>query len=297
MSTPEVVITGPTLGEHGQTCKRCGASLSSDQRYCLNCGEPRAAARVPYCELLDADDNETAAAAPLPRAAATFWTGQGGTGWNPVVALVGVAVIAVVLGVGVLIGRSVSSSTKRASAPQVITVGGAAGPATTGATAPTATFKGDWPAGKDGYTVQLQALPKAGTQPAAVAAAKRAASGKGATAVGGLDSDQYPSLDGGNYVVYSGIYKTQAEAGKALKGLKKAFPQAQVIHVSQHAAAATGSGKTVSRQQLNQLNSTSGSDYYKKSSKLPKKIAIPGPPPAPDKKAPGGGSGVGETIG
>src|SRR5205085_944879 len=151
-------------------------------------------------------------------------------------------------------------------------------------------FKGDWPSGKDGYTVELQALAKAGTQPAAVAAAKSAAQGKGAPNVGALDSDGYPSLDGGHYVVYSGVFKDRAQAAKALGGLKKAFPKATVIHVSSSATGgggATGPAKTVSRQQLQQLNSTSGSDYFKRSSRLPKKIAIPGPPPAKDNKAPG----------
>jgi hypothetical protein len=215
------------------------------------------------------------------------------------VALLGVGVVAVVLGVGVLIGRSVSGSTKRASAPQVISVGGAgAGPATASASAGPK-FTGDWPAGKDGYTIELKALPKAGTQAAAVAAAKSDAQKKGAASVGALDSDSYPSLGGGQYVVYSGVYKTQAEATKALKGLKKSFPQAKVIHVAKAGggSAAGGPAKSVSRQQLNNLNNTSGSDYYRKAAKLPKRIAIPGAPPAKDNKPAGGGSGGGQTIG
>ena len=40
------------------------------------------------------------------------------------------------------------------------------------ATASAPAFKGDWPAGKKGYTVQLQTLPKTGTDPSAVDAAK-----------------------------------------------------------------------------------------------------------------------------
>jgi hypothetical protein len=214
--------------------------------------------------------------------------------------MIGVGVVALVLGVGVLIGRSVSGSTKRAAAPQVISVGGAAGGPATSSASTGPKFTGDWPAGKDGYTVELKALPKAGTQPAAVAAAKSDAGSKGAANVGALDSDSYASLSGGQYVVYSGVYKTQAEAAKALKGLKAKFPQAKVIHVAQSggaSASSAGPAATVSRQQLNSLNNTSGSDYFKKSSKLPKKIAIPGPPPATDKKAPGGGSGGGQTIG
>jgi hypothetical protein len=216
------------------------------------------------------------------------------------VALVGVGVVAVVLGVGVLIGRSVSGTTKKAAAPQVINVGGGTAGSGSAGAATAAAFKSDWPAGKDGYTVELEALPKKGTEASAVAAAKSDVQSKGAPKVGALDSDQYPSLAGGQYVVYSGVFAKQADAAKALKGLKKSFPKAKVVHVSANAgggAAATGPAKTVSRQQLQDLNNTSGSDYYKRSSKLPKKIAIPGPPPAKDNKTPGGGSGGGETIG
>ena len=34
------------LGEHGEPCARCGAPLAHDQRYCLNCGQRRADARL-----------------------------------------------------------------------------------------------------------------------------------------------------------------------------------------------------------------------------------------------------------
>ena len=300
MSTPET-MSAPALGQPGELCAGCGVPLASDQRYCLNCGYRRAESRVPYAEVLPGALNRDRGGEGPPAAGGTPASPSGPAPgpWTPAVALIGVGVVAVVLGVGVLIGRSVSGSTKKASAPQVISVGGAgAGPAAASAnTGPK--FTGDWPAGKDAYTVELKTLSKSGTQPAAVATAKTDASSKGAANVGALDSDSYPSLGGGQYVVYSGVYKTQAEATKALKGLKKSFPQAKVIHVSQSggASSATGSGKSLSRQQLNSLNNTSGSDYYRKASKLPKKIVIPGPPPATDNKAPGGGAGGGQTIG
>jgi hypothetical protein len=300
MSTPET-MSPPALGQPGELCAGCGVPLAPDQRYCLNCGYRRAESRVPYTEVLPGAASRSGGGDGPPSAGQTASSPAGPAPgpWTPTVALLGVGVVAVVLGVGVLIGRSVSGSSKRASAAQVITVGGAAaGPATAAAsTGPK--FTGDWPAGKDGYTVELTALPKAGTQTAAVAAAKSDAQKKGAANVGALDSDSYPSLGGGEYVVYSGVYKTQAEAAKALKGLKKSFPQAKVIHVAKAGggSAAGGPAKSVSRQQLNSLNNTSGSDYYRKAAKLPKKIAIPGPPPAKDNKPAGGGSGGGQTIG
>ena len=302
MSTPDT-ISAPALGPPGELCAGCGAPLAPDQRYCLNCGYRRADSRVPYTEVLPraASGRDGGPGPPGATGAASAPAGPAPGGWTPTVALIGVGVVAVVLGVGVLIGRSVSGSTKRASAPQVISVGGAAAGAGTGTASTNAgpKFKGDWPAGKDAYTVELKALPKAGTQPAAVAAAKTDAQSKGAAKVGALDSDSYAGLAGGQYIVYSGVYKTQAEAAKALKGLKKGFPQAKVIHVTQGGggSASTGAAKSLSRQQLSNLSNSSGSDYFRKSSKLPKKIAIPGPPPATDNKAPGGGSGGGQTIG
>ncbi len=75
-----------------------------------------------------------------------------------------------------------------------------------------------------GYTVQLQTLPQSGTTVSAVEAAKSAASGKGAKGVGALKSEEFSSLTAGSYVIYSGDYHKQAEAEKALAGLKKSFP-------------------------------------------------------------------------
>lgn len=296
MSVKQTIVA-PSLAAQRETCAACGGVLLPDQRYCLNCGWRRTDSRVPYAELLGGEAPDATGGAP-GRPGAASAAAVSGAGWSPVVAMVGVGVVTLVLGVGVLIGRSVSGSPRRASAPQVITVGGtsASGQSAPGAGA---AFTGDWPAGKDGYTVALQSLSKDQTQPTAVAAAKTAALTKGAPGVGALDSDTYPSLDGGQYIVYSGVYKTQAEASKALKALKAKFPQAKVIHVSKTASdgGSTGPAKTISRDQLKKLNSTSGSDYFKKSQKLPKKIAIPGPPPAKDNKPAGGGSGGGQTIG
>ena len=83
--------------------------------------------------------------------------------------IAGVGVLLLAMGVGVLIGRAGAGGGHAAPA-QVITVGGAtSGPAAGGSEA---AFAGDWPAGTNGYTVQLQTLPVSGTTVAAVAAAK-----------------------------------------------------------------------------------------------------------------------------
>ena len=48
--------------------------------------------------------------------------------------------------------------------------------------------------------------------PADVEQAKGDASDKGANDVGALDSDNYGSLPGGKYVIYSGVFASQADA-------------------------------------------------------------------------------------
>jgi hypothetical protein len=152
--------------------------------------------------------------------------------------IAGVGVLLLAMGVGVLIGRS---SASRASAPATPVINLATAPAATSPATTEATFTSDWPEGTSGYTVELQTLPSAGTQVSAVEAAKSAASAKGAKSVGALKSDEFSSLPAGNFVVYSGVYKKQAEANKAAKGLKQSFPAATVIHISAGASKTSGS--------------------------------------------------------
>jgi hypothetical protein len=288
MSTPESVHA-PVLGQPGEPCSRCGAPLAADQRYCLECGARRAEARLPFLDVLAPD--AAAAAPPAERRPRFVESITGGT------AALGVALAVLFLAVGVLIGRS-GGDKAATPAPPVVTVGGGAAPASTGAGAQA--FKGDWPAGQSGWTVQLQALPKDSNDPAKVQAAKTAAQGKGAPAVGALDSDQFGSLAPGEYVVYSGRFKSQAEAAKALGKLRKSFPGAKVVHVAAGgggAGAAVNTGKAKQdKKTLQQLGNLSGSDYSKQSRKLPKTLALPGKAPPKDNKQGGGGSGF-QTIG
>lgn len=107
-----------------------------------------------------------------------------------------------------------------------------------------ASFTSDWPAGRTGFTVQLQTLPQSGTQVSAVVAATAAARGKGAKNVGALKSEQFSSLPSGNYVIYSGDYHKRPEAQKALNALRRSFPAASVIEVSNHGPRSEGSGSS-----------------------------------------------------
>jgi hypothetical protein len=164
---------------------------------------------------------------------------------NTLTVLAGVGVLLLAMGVGVLIGRS--GSPKQSAAPaQVISVSSPTS-SSGGATGGEAAFNGDWPAGTSGYTVQLQTLPEAGTSAAAVEAAKSAASAKGAKSVGALKSEEFASLTAGSYVIYSGVYHKKGEAEKALSALKKSFPAAKVIEVSNGGSSGTGSGSNSSK--------------------------------------------------
>jgi hypothetical protein len=214
---------------------------------------------------------------------------------STVTVIAGVGVLLLAMGVGVLIGRSGGSSQHAASSPQVITVAptgggaGAAGAASQGSAAGTVTD--EWPAGTNGYTVQLQTLPVSGTSASAVAAAKSAASAKGAKSVGVLKSGDFKSLTAGHYVIYSGVYHTKAQASKALGALRKSFPGASVIAVSTAGASAApaasgeGGGSAPAKPPppsslshpagpsvLKHLREGSGKSYEQKSKELPNVI-------------------------
>lgn len=307
----------PGLGTQGEPCPECGSPLARDQRYCLVCGARRAGLparlagepeRRPPAPRVS--ERETVTAAPAP-VADSPWRLDAGL-------IAGVGCLLLALLVGVLIGKSGNASdSRRASTPQVVQLGGTPTTGTTGSTggsATTASFTSDWPDGKRGFTVQLQTLPKRGTDAAAVAAAKQAASAKGAPAVGALDSNAYGTLKGGSYVIFSGQYADRRAAGAALDKLKAKFTGAKVIEVASSAGgtaqktsasssgggtAATGKAKAPSAAQqaagakaIQDIQNSSGADYSKKSAKLPDTLVTPGAPPPIDKsKAAGGGTG------
>jgi hypothetical protein len=202
---------------------------------------------------------------------------------NTLTVIAGVGVLLLAMGVGVLIGRAGVS--KQSVAPaQVITVGSAPA-AGTATTAPAeSSFTGDWPSGRTGYTVQLQRLPASGTAVSAVEAAKSSASAKGATGVGALKSEEFSSLTSGSYVIYSGDYHKRAEAAKALPGLKKSFPDAKVVKVSNGGSSSStaaepptsspgGVGQSENHPAppsvLNSLKSAKGKSYEERSKNLP----------------------------
>jgi len=215
---------------------------------------------------------------------------------TPSMAAAGVALAVLFLGVGVLIGRSGSGAEQTAAKPTIVRVGGDTGSSGTSGAAQQAsntTVKGDWPAGKEGWTVQLQTLPK--DDPSKITAAKQDAKDKGAPGVGLIDTDSFEGLPPGNYIVYSGQFDSKANATAALSKLKKDFPKARVIHVGTSAPAIGGAKAEADKQAVQNLDNLSGSDYAKQSRKLPDTLALPGKPPPKDNKQGGGGTGF-ETI-
>jgi hypothetical protein len=269
-------------GQEGDRCERCRAPLAANQHYCLNCGARSGAPRVPF---------ETLAPAPAEAPPPRHWYRDGRT-WG--MAAAGGLIAALLVGGGVLLGRSgveeeqpqINVRVPEQKAPQV-TVNNTGGGA---AAAVEETFTSDWPVGTDGFTVQLETLPNT-TPVADVTQAETEAGTAGATDVGSLDSDEFGSLDPGNYVIYSGVYEgknAKAEATKALKGLKKDFPDAKVIKVSGGAGdTGAGSSAKLDDSALQDLEGASGEEQQKKSAQLPDETIL-GDEPPPLKKQPQG---------
>ncbi len=256
--------------------------MAADQRYCLECGERRAAMSSVLRGGPPTGGNE-ASGPPSPPAppgappADASW--QRG---NTLTVIAGVGVLLLAMGVGVLIGRS-GSSKPAAAPPQVISVASTPSAAAT----PTETaFTDNWPSGTSGFTVQLQTLPL-GTSVSAIEAAKSAASAKGAKAVGALKSEDFSSLPAGHYVIYSGVYHKKAEAEKALAGLKKSFPGASLVSVSNRSSSSSGEssspsggggvGSSLSKPApptvLQKLSNKKGKSYEQESKNLPDVIS------------------------
>lgn len=273
-------------------CPNCRAVVASDQSYCMSCGARQAGARMPFASRNGDGTHDT----PTPQGSGDDPPPKDLT---PVVALGGLALLALVLVIGVLIGRSGQNGTKLAGAPQVLTVGsGSAGGSNAGSKSGAITE--DWPAGKSAWTVQLQTVPKPGATAASVDAAKSAATGKGAPAVGVLDAANYTNL-GKDYIIYSGVYDTKGKATAALAKVKGAFSNAKVVHVVPAGAGAskgfvTGGTPPSAAQQaagaatISKLNNCTGLACSKVARKITQPIATPGTAPPADNKAPGGGS-------
>ncbi|HEX4929838.1 MAG TPA: zinc ribbon domain-containing protein [Gaiellaceae bacterium] len=184
------------------TCPRCGEPAAQGQEYCLACG-----ARL---------------AAPSGAGA-----GIGSQWWQRALLAAVVALLGGVAAVAATGGNGSGGSLRTA-------VGGFVTVAESN-TLPSPSDEGptsvaDWPSGTDGWTVVLASFPQTGGRKAADARAKRARA-RGLPQVGVLDSSSYASLHPGYWVVFSGIYGSEAEATSALEPARKASKTAVVRHV------------------------------------------------------------------
>jgi hypothetical protein len=189
-------------------CPRCGAP-DAGREYCLTCGSPlRGPTRSDHVR-------ERLAANPLWTALAVL-----------VLAALG-ALVAIAASRGGSTQQTVVATdlpdrtTVRAPPPVVgtLTAPVTTAPRTTTAkppppAGPTPTTLTEWTL-PDGYTLVLASVPKDNGRATAVEVAKRALS-QGLPSVGILDSRDFAGLHPGYFVVFSGVYSSNAEASRHL---------------------------------------------------------------------------------
>jgi len=182
-------------------CPRCGEHAAQGQEYCLSCGT-----RLPGFPLRGRDPGAGWALRALLTAAIAFAGGAvaiaatgGDGGRDEVITAIG--------------GFATTPSSTTLPSP----AGG--GPEI-----------GDWPTGRDGWTIALASLPQTEGRRAAVARARRARA-RGLPEVGILDSSRYASLHPGYWVVFSGVYSSEAEATSALEPARRVVRTATVRRV------------------------------------------------------------------
>jgi hypothetical protein len=184
------------------TCPRCGADVEPGQEYCLACGD-----RLP--------------GAGLERRDGRLDGWQRRSALALVVAAAGAAVVVAASDPGAD-GTAVAIATGEfAAVPTTSTL-----PSPSDAPANTA----DWPAGEDGWTIALASVPQTKGRRVAVTRGANARR-KGLPQVGILDSSRYASLHPGYWVVFTGVYDSEAEATSALEPARKVARTATVRRV------------------------------------------------------------------
>ena len=169
--TREDEATNPEpLGKEGDVCAQCGTKLAVDQRYCLNCGTPRAEPRLDFQRHLSAGGGSGAGPS---RAGA----GGGGVQWSPLFVVLAIAALGVMLLLGVLIGKDDNEVTvTEVPASTTTTTTPAATTPTTTPTTPTTTT----PSGTEGATPVPEGSGEGGAQ-------RQDGAGSGGLAPGGTD--------------------------------------------------------------------------------------------------------------
>jgi hypothetical protein len=172
-------------------CPRCGEELAAGQTYCVECG------------------------LRLPGPDAVGMTLDPGRGWmqRSLLALA----VAVVGAIAAIAATRGNGGTERLL---TATGGFATTPASQLQTPTSGSGKiGDWPAGQEGWTITVASLPQTGGKNVAIGRARQARR-HGLRTVGVLDSSHYASLQPGYWVVFSGVYATEAEATSDLEAAR-----------------------------------------------------------------------------
>jgi hypothetical protein len=184
-------------------CPRCGARVAFGQEYCLECGE-RLPGGGPLGEVRDSR---------------LGWLVRAGTALVVALAAAAAAVAA--------------TSSGRDTAEVVTATGGFATlPTTSTLPSPEQGPAGvvEWPAGEEGWTIVLASLPQ--TEGRRLAEARiRQARRKGLSPTGILDSSRYASLHPGYWIVFTGIYGSEAEAASALQPARRVSRTATVRRI------------------------------------------------------------------
>jgi hypothetical protein len=182
-------------------CPRCAAPAVPGQEYCLECGMRLTESR--------------------------FGLSREPSRWALRAAIAGVVALA---GAAVAVAASGGSS----GDSEVITATGGFATAPPSSTLPSSPDSGsgttEWPAGEDGWTVALASLPQTGGRQVALARARKARA-RGLPQVGVLDSSRYASLHPGYWIVFTGIYSSEAEATSAVETARRFARTATVRRV------------------------------------------------------------------
>lgn len=118
-------VNQETLGGHGEPCRECGAPLSADQRYCLNCGARRSDARVDYRRYMQQQGSSPEQANASGFAAASSGAEEPAKqqrDYTPLAAVGGIAVLGVMLLIGVLIGNQGNDNSSSPPPAQILKV-------------------------------------------------------------------------------------------------------------------------------------------------------------------------------
>ena len=236
---PEEPTPPPPVGAEGGECPRCGTPYEPYQEYCLECG-----LRLPV----------TAGLIPV---LATAWRRR--VPWYPgdwVWPVIGALIIAALgAALAILANRdNGSSATKtRVETNQTVPIGTGTLPSSPPPPSETSTLPTapepttveppppppppsnqliEWPAGQNGWTIVLASIPQSAGRAAAASEGRKALSA-GLSDVGVLNSSEFSSLHSGYFVVFSGVYNSQAEARSNLSAAKGSYPQAYARQIVQ----------------------------------------------------------------